>query len=53
MLRFRGMRTQQKFASVHALVRNHFPTGRHLQDRSAYKQTRAAALAKWRGLLAA
>ena len=53
MLRFRRMRTLQKFASVHASVHNHFPTERHLQNRSTYKQTRAAALAEWRGLLAA
>jgi putative transposase len=53
MLRFRRMHTLQKFASVHALVHNHFPTGRYLQDRNTYKQTRAAALAEWRGLLAA
>ena len=33
MLRFRRMRTLQKFASVHASVHNHFPTERHLQNR--------------------
>jgi putative transposase len=53
MLRFRRMRTLQKFASVHASVHNHFPTERHLQNRNIYKLTRAAALAEWRGLLAA
>ncbi|MCB6179645.1 DDE-type integrase/transposase/recombinase, partial [Rhodobacter sp. Har01] len=53
MLRFRRMRTLQKFVSVHASVHNHFPTERHLQDRNTYKQARAAALAEWRGLLAA
>ena len=53
MLRFRRMRTLQKFASVHASIHNHFPTERHLQDRNAYKITRAAALAEWRGLLEA
>jgi putative transposase len=52
MLRFRRMRTLQKFASVHASVHNHFPTERHLQDRNAHRQTRAAALAEWRDLLA-
>lgn len=52
-LRFRRMRTLQKFASVHASVHNHFPTGRHLENRTTYKQTRAAVLAEWRGLLAA
>ena len=53
MLRFRRMGTLQKFASIHASVHNHFPTERHLQSRDHYKLTRAAALAEWRGLLAA
>jgi len=53
MLRFRHMRTLQKFALVHASVHNHFPTERHLQNHNTYKQTHAAALAEWRGLLAA
>ena len=46
MLRFRRMRTLQKFASVHASVHNHFPTERHLQSRNTYKETCAAALAE-------
>ncbi len=53
MLRFRRMRTLQKFASVHASVHNHFPTERHLLYRNHFKQSRAAALAEWRDLLAA
>jgi putative transposase len=53
MVRFRRMRTLQKFATVHATVHNHFSTERHLQDRKSYKRTRTAALAEWRGLLAA
>jgi len=53
MLRFRRMRTLQKFASVHASIHNHFPTERHLQSRDHYKLYRDAALAEWRGLLAA
>jgi putative transposase len=53
MLRFRRMLTLQKFASVHASVHNHFPTERHLQTRVHIKQSRAAALAEWRGLPAA
>ena len=53
MLRFRRMRTVQKFASVHASVHNHFPTERYLQNRVHFEQSRAAALAEWRGLLAA
>nr|WP_246616963.1 hypothetical protein [Sphingomonas yunnanensis] len=47
MLRFRQMRTLQKFASVHANVHNHL---RHLVDRQTYKQRRSAALAEWQAL---
>ena len=53
MLLFRRMQSLQKFASVHASVHNHFPTERHLQNRTHYKLHRAAALAEWRGFLAA
>ena len=53
MLRFRRTRTLQKVASIHASVQNHFPTERHPQNRNHYKLTRAAALAEWRGHLAA
>ena len=53
MLRFRRMRTLQKFASVHASVFNHFNQERSLSSRTLFKQTRAAALAEWRGLCAA
>ncbi len=49
MLRLRRMRTLKEFASVH----NHFPTECHLQYPNTSKETRAAALAEWRGLLAA
>ena len=52
MLRFRQMKTLQKFASVHANVHNHFNSERHLIDRSTYKMLRSAALAEWRGLMA-
>ncbi len=34
MLRFRRMRTLQKFASIHDSVHNQFPTERHLQNRN-------------------
>jgi putative transposase len=47
MLRFRQMKTLQKFASVHANVHNHFSLERHLVDRDTYKQRRSAALAEW------
>ncbi|MBW0159539.1 IS6 family transposase [Sedimentimonas flavescens] len=53
MLRFRSLRTLQKFASVHASVSNHFNEERCLSSRSLFKANRAAALAEWRGLCAA
>jgi putative transposase len=49
MLRFRSMRTLQKFSSVHAQVHNHFNLERHLVTREVYKQRRSAALGEWRG----
>jgi len=52
MLRFRQMKSLQKFASVHANVHNHFNQERHLVDRQTYKTRRSAALAEWQ-LLAA
>ena len=33
MLPFRRIQTLRKFASVHAMVHNHFPTEHHLQNR--------------------
>jgi len=42
MLRFRRMKTLQKFASVHANVHNHFNQERHLVDRQTYKLRSAA-----------
>ena len=53
MLRFRQMRSLQKFASVHGSIYNHFNQERALYSRSKYKANRAAALIEWRGLLAA
>jgi putative transposase len=47
MLRFRRMKSLQKFASVHANVHNHFALERHLVDRQTYKERRSAALAEW------
>jgi transposase-like protein len=52
MLRFRQMKSLQKFASVHANVHNHFNQERHLIDRQTYKANRSAALAEWQNLLA-
>ena len=53
MLRFRRMRTIQKFAAVHASVSNHFNQERHLYSRANFKLNRAAALAEWRLLCSA
>src|SRR6202142_4518390 len=52
MLRFRSMKTLQKFSSVHAQVHNHFNLERHLVTREVYKQRRSAALREWRALAA-
>jgi putative transposase len=52
MLRFRRMRSLQKFASVHANIHNHFNQERHLVDRQTYKSRRSAALAEWQLLMA-
>ena len=53
MLRFRRMRSLQKFAAVHASVLNHFNSERHLYSRANFKLNRAAALAEWRLLCSA
>jgi IS1 family transposase len=52
MLRFRSMKTLQKFSSVHAQVQNHFNQERHLVTRQDYKQRRSIALAEWRAFAA-
>ena len=51
MLRFRQMKSLQKFASVHANVHNHFNQERHLVDRQTYKARRSAALAEWQSVM--
>jgi putative transposase len=48
MLRFRRMRSLQKFATVHASVLNHFNSERSLTSRSTFKLNHAAALTEWR-----
>jgi putative transposase len=50
MLRFRRMKTLQKFAAVHGSIHNHFNQERHLVDRQTYKERRSAALAEWQSL---
>uniref|UniRef100_UPI0040482106 hypothetical protein n=1 Tax=Yoonia sp. TaxID=2212373 RepID=UPI0040482106 len=53
MIRFRRMRTLQKFVAVHASIHNHFNQDRSLSQRDHFKANRTAALAEWRGLCAA
>lgn len=50
MLRFRKMRSLQKFAAVHASVSNHFNQERSLSSRYIFKIQRTAALTEWRSL---
>jgi len=52
MLRFRQMKSLQKFVSIHANVRNHFNLERPLIDRQTYKTRRSTALAEWQLLMA-
>jgi putative transposase len=44
MLRFRRMKTLQKFSSVHASFHNHFNQDRHLISRNDYKIRRSATI---------
>ena len=53
MLRFRRMRSLQKFAAVHGSIHNHFNQERALISRQIFKERRTAALKEWRQLCAA
>jgi len=53
MLKFRQMRSLQKFVSIHSSVFNHFNKERHLNSRVTYKVQREAALVEWQQLCAA
>ena len=53
MLKFRQMRSLQKFVSIHSSVFNHFNKERHLNSRVTYKVQREAALIEWQQLCAA
>jgi len=53
MLKFRHMRSLQKFVSIHSSVFNHFNKERHLNSRVTYKVQRKAALVEWQQLCAA
>jgi putative transposase len=50
MLRFRQMKTLQKFVSVHASFYNHFNSERHLVDRQTCRARGSAARAEWQNL---
>jgi putative transposase len=52
MARFRDIKTQQKVASAHASIHNHFNLDRHLNRRDIFKKMRSATLAEWRQLAA-
>ncbi|MEW2915108.1 IS6 family transposase [Leisingera sp. JC11] len=52
MLRFRRVRSLQKFAAVHASVYNLFNSERSLYSRPNFKLNSTAALSEWRGLCA-
>jgi putative transposase len=53
MLRFRRMRSLQKFAALHGSIHNHFNQERTLISRENFKDRRTAALTEWRQLCAA
>ncbi len=53
MLRFRRMRSLQKFVAVHSSIHNLFNAERTLSSRGIYKACRTAALTEWRQLCAA
>ena len=53
MLKFRQMRSLQKFVSIHSSVFNHFNKERHLTSRDNFKLQRNAALKEWRQLCTA
>jgi putative transposase len=52
IVRFRDMKTLQKFAATHVSIHNHFSQDRQLNRRDIFKQNRSAALAEWRQLAA-
>jgi len=53
MLRFRRMRSLQKFVTVHSSIYNHFNHERHLYSRQNFKLNRNTALSEWRQLCSA
>ncbi len=53
MLRFRRMRSLQKFVAVHSSIQNLFNAERTLSSRDNFKASRTGALSEWRQLCAA
>ena len=53
MLRFRRMRSLQKFVAVHSSIHNLFNAERTHSSRDLFKASRTAALSEWRQLCAA
>jgi putative transposase len=53
MLRFRQMRSRQKFAADHGSIHNHLNQERSLISRQIFKDRRTAALTAWRQICAA
>lgn len=50
MVKFRDIKTLQKFAAVQASTFNHFNHDRHLNRREVFEQNRSSALAERRQL---
>jgi putative transposase len=53
MIKFRRLRSLQKFVSIHSSVHNHFNHERHLNNRENFNLQRDAALVEWQQLCAA
>jgi len=52
MLRFRRMKTLQRFVATHASFHNHFNQERQPVSRQDYRTRRSTALAEWKSLVA-
>jgi putative transposase len=52
MLKFRRMRSLQKFASIHSSVYNHFNKERYINSREIFKLQRNAVIAEWQQICA-
>ena len=50
MIKFRSVKSLQKFVSVYSSIHNHFNHERHLNNRKDFVLKREAAVAEWRQL---